>query len=247
MKIKSVKTHKIILGDNLFDILDKYISFIEEGSIIAITSKIVAICERRIVKSDKINKYELIEKEADFILDDSKKSKYGIVITIKNNLLIPTAGIDESNGNGYFILWPKNPQKTANEIRRYLKKKFRLKKLGIIITDSKTTPLRWGTSGVSIAFSGFSPLNNYIGKKDIFNKRLNVTKANVYDALASSAVLVMGEGNEQTPIAIIKDVSFLKFKNGNPTSREIKNLRINLKDDLYSSLFESRKWKKMKK
>lgn len=210
-------------------------------------SLIVAICEGRVIKRDGTDKKRLIEKEADLILKNPKKSRYGIVITIKNNLLIPTAGIDESNGNGYYILWPENPQKTANKIRLHLKRKFRLKNLGVIITDSKTTPLRLGTSGVCIAYSGFSPLNNYIGQKDIFNRSLRVTKANIYDALASSAVLVMGEGNEQTPIAVIEDASFLKFKKGNPTLKEIRSLRIDLKDDLYSPLLKSVRWKKMKK
>ena len=47
-----------------------------------------------------------------------------------------------------------------------------LKKVGVIITDSKTTPLRWGTSGVAISYSGFSPLKNYIGSPDIFGKEM---------------------------------------------------------------------------
>ena len=41
-----------------------------------------------------------------------KKNSLGL--TMKNNILIPGAGIDVSNGNGYYTLWPRNPQKTAN-------------------------------------------------------------------------------------------------------------------------------------
>ena len=51
--------------------------------------------------------------------------------------------------------------------------RFSLKNVGVIITDSRTTPLRWGVTGFSIAYSGFEPLKNYIGTKDILEKDLS--------------------------------------------------------------------------
>mgnify|MGYP001588028915 CR=1 FL=1 len=244
MKIFSIKTHKIKpYKQNLFAILDKYLTSLNEESIFVITSKIVSICEGRVVKLGEIDKKELIKKEAEYFLPP-EKNKYNITLTIKGNFLIPTAGIDESNGNGYFILWPKDPQETANEVRQYLKDKFFIKKLGVIITDSKTAPLRWGTTGVGIAHSGFAALKNYIGKPDIFGRKLKVTKANVLDALAVSAVLIMGEGKEQTPLAIIEDIPFIKFQNRNPSKKELKDFRIDMKDDLYGPLLDSLKWKR---
>ena len=35
--------------------------------------------------------------------------RYHMTLTIKQGMLIPTAGIDESNGDGYYILWPRDP------------------------------------------------------------------------------------------------------------------------------------------
>ena len=133
----------------------------------------------------------------------NQKNIYGIDLTIKNNILIPNAGIDESNGAGYFILWPKDPYKSARQIHQYLKKRFKIKNIGIIITDSKTTPLRWGTTGTSLAHYGFLALNNYIGREDIFGRKLRFTRANIADGLAAAAVCAMGEGSEQTPLCLI--------------------------------------------
>ena len=244
MKIFSIKTHKIRpYKQGLFEILDKYLTSLKERSIVVITSKIVSICEGRVVKSDGADKKELIEKEAEYFLP-AEKSKYNVTLTIKGNLLIPTAGIDESNGNGYYILWPKDPQKTANEVRQYLRKRFSVKKVGVIITDSKTTPLRWGTTGVAVAHSGFAALNNYIGKSDIFGRKFEMQKANIADALAASAVLVMGEGNEQTPLAVIEDVTFVKFQEKNPSRKALQDLHIDMDDDLYGPLLKSVKWKR---
>jgi len=246
MKISSIKTHKIRpYKQNLFEILDKYLKILRERSIVVITSKIVSICQERVIKIEKAEKKELIKKEAEYFLPP-EENKYNITLTIKGNFLLPTAGIDESNGAGYFILWPKNLQKTANEIRKYLGRKFSVKKIGVIITDSKTTPLRWVTTGIAIVHSGFTALNNYIGKPDIFGRKFKVTKANVLDALAASAVLVMGEGAEQTPLAVIEDVPFVKFQNRDPSEKELKDFCINIEDDLYGPLLKIVKWQKGK-
>lgn len=244
MKVTPIKTHKIVVGkENLFAILNKYLPQLKENSILAITSKIVSICEGRVIKIGNVNKIDLIKKEAEYFLPP-EKSKYNISLTIKRGLLVPTAGIDESNGNGYYILWPKDPQKTTNQVRKYLKNKFALKNVGVIITDSKTTPLRWGTIGFALSHSGFKPLNNYIGKPDIFGRLLHVTKASIMDGLAAAAVAVMGEGNEQTPLAIIEDIPFVKFQNRDPTKKELEDLNISLEDDLYAPLLKSTEWKK---
>ena len=244
MKVTSIKTEKVIIGKiNLFQLLKKYLPPIKEKTIIVVTSKIVSICEGRVVKIGSIEKKKIIEQEADYYLP-SKESKYNITFTIKQNLLIATAGIDESNGNGYYILWPSDPQKSANGIREYLQKTYFLRDVGVIITDSKTTPLKWGVTGTAIAHSGFLALYNYIGKPDIFGRPLEVTQTNIMEAMAGSAVLLMGEGDEQRPLAIIKDIPFVKFQNRNPSKEELNNLKISIEDDLYAPLLKSVNWLK---
>jgi len=244
MKIKPIRTEKIVGRQKIEDILDKCINKIDEGSVLAVTSKIVSICEGNVVDAETVNKTKLIRNEAELFL--SADNRFGIAITIKDHILIPMAGIDESNGNGKLILWPKNPQKSADLIRAYLLRRFNVKNVGVIITDSKTTPLRWGTSGIAIAYSGFEALNDYIGNKDLFGRELMATKASIADGLAASAVLVMGEGSEQTPLALITEVPFVKFRKNNPTQKELLELRIDIKNDLYGTILNSVKWKKKK-
>jgi F420-0:gamma-glutamyl ligase len=48
----------------------------------------------------------------------------------------------------------------ANEVRAYLGERFSCRQVGVVIIDSKTTPLRWGVTGVAIAHSGFLALND---------------------------------------------------------------------------------------
>lgn len=244
MIVQVVKTDKItVVKRDIINILDQYLENIEDGSILCVTSKIISICENRVLPTNDFNKNELVKTEADYYLDPSG-NQFNMTLTIKNSILLPTAGIDESNGNGNFILWPKNPQKSANLIRKYLIKRFKIENVGVIITDSKTTPLRWGTTGVCIAFSGFSPLKDYIGTKDIFGRKLEMTKSNHADALACAAVLAMGEGSERTPLAVIRDIPFVKFEKKNPSKKTLDQFSIDIKDDIYSNLLTSVKWHK---
>ncbi|HEA84526.1 MAG TPA: putative folate metabolism gamma-glutamate ligase [Candidatus Wildermuthbacteria bacterium] len=244
MKITAIKTHKITVKDtDLFLVLDKYLPKLKEGSVVAITSKIIAICEGRVADPKDVDKDELIKREAEAYLPRSK-SKYNLLVTLKNNMIVPSAGIDESNADGLYVLWPEDSQKTANKVREYLEKKFKIKNVGVVITDSRTSPLRWGVTGISLAHSGFSALNNYIGKKDIFKRVLNMTMTNVADGLAGAAVLLMGEGAEQTPLAIIEDVKFVKFQGRNPTTKELKQLCIKIEDDIYGPMLKGVKWRK---
>lgn len=244
MNIQAIQTDQVTVGSgNIFKFLDKNVKDMKEHSILAVTSKIVSICENRVEKIGSANKDALIERESEFYLPHTE-SKYDVTLTINHNLLVPTAGIDESNGNGYYILWPSNPQASANTIREYLVKRFSLTHIGVIITDSRSSPLRWGTTGVALSHSGFFALNNYIGKPDIFGRKLTMTKANIADGLAMSAVTVMGEGKEQTPLTMITDIPFVQFQTRNPTNEEIKNLRIDIVDDVYAPLITKAKWKK---
>lgn len=244
MKISPIKTCKIRPYErDIHSVLDQFVNEMPDRSILAVTSKIVSICEGNVVKIGGIEKEELIKWEADLFLP-AKSEKYDFLLTIKNGILIPNAGIDESNGDGYYIVWPKNPQKSANVIRDYLANRFRRKNIGVIITDSKTTPLRWGTTGVAIAYSGFSPLRDYIGKPDIFGKKMRSTKANIMDGLAAAAVLAMGEGKEQTPMALIENLPFVRFQNSHPSKSELEDLQIDIEDDLYAELLQSVKWRK---
>ena len=245
MNVTSIKTHKITpeKDQDLFAVLDKYITKLEESSVVAVTSKIVAICEGRFIGMRKVDKRELIFEEADLVIP-AEKNRYNVSLTIKNNLLIAGAGIDESNGNGFYILLPKNSQDSANKIREHLVKKFNLKNIGVIITDSRTTPLRWGVTGVALAHSGFKPLKDYAGNEDLFGRKFLFEKLNLADCLATTAVLVMGEGSEQTPLAIIEDVPFVEYQNRNPSKEELAQLKIDIKDDIYESLLINAPWEK---
>lgn len=220
--------------------LDQTIDNLQEGDIVAISSKIVALCEGNVRPLDT-DRDTLIEEQSDLFLPP-EHSKYGHHFSIINHTIVGSAGIDVSNADDHFVLWPKDPQADANNIRAHLREHFGLKNLGVIITDSISQPLRLGSIGASISHSGFSAIHDYRGQSDLFGHTMKVSRSNVASGLAAAAVLVMGEGTEQTPICIIRDASFVAFQDHNPTQAELDESNLSLEDDLFAPFLQNARW-----
>ena len=231
MKFTPIKTRRFLPPqDDLYQLLDEFLPPLKEKDILVITSKIVSIHQGKTVKiTPSTNRLNLIKKEA-----DRYQLKKPSSMTIKQNTLTPFAGIDRSNGKGHYILWPHLPHRQAQKIWAYLTHKHQLKNLGIIITDSNCLPLRLGHLGISIGFHGFHPLRSYANKRDIFNRKLKNHNSNLVDALAALSVVYMGEGNEQTPLLIIRNSNLVKFTK-KPTHQE---LSVTKDYDLYTPLLK---------
>lgn len=243
MVVRPIKTERLTSGSKtIFEFLDSYIDDLEEKSVLTITSKIVALCERRVADANT-DKEELAKAEADYYLPPDE-SKYHHHFTIIHRTLLGMSGIDESNADGQLVLLPKDPQASANGIRRHLQDKFRLDNLGVIITDSVSIPLRLGAIGACLSYSGFKAVKDYRGQMDLFGRPFKVSQANIAAGLAAAAVLAMGEGAEQTPLAIIRDVPFLEFQSQNPSPKELQSVNLLLEDDLFAPFLKNAPWQK---
>lgn len=244
MLIKPIKTKKFIPPkDDIFIAIRSAVKKIPERSVLAFTSKVVSIHEGRCVPVESVaDKDTLVMAEADHYLSRDKKTSW-VMHTLTHNLFIPTAGIDESNANGFYVLWPKDPKRSAREIYTWVRKTYGVKDVGIVITDSHSIPLRRGVMGISLAHYGFAPLNDYRGKKDLFGRDFHVSQTNVADGLAAAAVLAMGEGAEQTPIALITDVPFVIFESKPSRSKkEFSSFEVPMEQDMYAPFFMGMKW-----
>jgi putative folate metabolism gamma-glutamate ligase len=219
---------------------------LSEKGIVVITSKVVSIWQGRCVPLERYpDKDKLVAQEADFYLPRKLVPGAWCMHTLKNNVFIPSAGIDESNAFGHYILWPHNPKRIAKELWRWLKKKYKVKELGVIITDSHTIPLRRGVLGISLAHYGFAPLKDYRETPDLFGRMLKMTQTNIADGLAAAAVVLMGEGSESTPLAIIQDVPWIKFvTRPHRSKRPFSSFEIKTREDLYYPLLSAVPWRK---
>lgn len=234
LSVCPIKTRIFRRGENLTEFIVKNVprSCVQEKMILAITSKIVSLAENRLVPREEIDKESLVRREADVFLT---KVGRGCFLTIKDGLSIPSAGIDESNSEtGDFILYPADSFASAKELWRNLRETWKLQEMGILITDSHVMPLRRGVTGVSLSHWGFESVKKLIGKKDLFGRKLEMTNINIVDGLAASAVMMMGEGDEAQPLAVISNAPVVFCEENSP-----EEIKMPLEEDLYYSLFRN--------
>jgi len=228
MNIQPIRTRVFTESEDLVQFIVQHVPVLKNGSVLAVTSKIVALAEGSVVRATSSRAKEaIIRAESEW----QRQAKHG-KLTLKDGLLMWNAGVDESNAKGNIVLLPKDSFKVAEQLRRKLTKLYKVKLMGVVITDSRVMPLRAGVVGIALGYAGFKGLRDYRGKKDIFGRKLKFTQTDIADSLATAAVLVMGEGKEQCPLCVIEDapVEFSAKVNR-------KELVVAPKDDMYRPLF----------
>jgi dihydrofolate synthase / folylpolyglutamate synthase len=238
MIVKPIKTVIFTEGQDLLSFLVKHLPKLKEEDVVVVTSKIVALAESRVVEiEDENTREKVIKAESQYMM----RTKY-TTLTIKDDMVMSAAGIDESNADGKIILLPKDSFKTAIKIRKALMTTFKLKKLGVLITDSRLLPLRAGIVGVALGYAGFKGLKHHRGRRDLYGREMKSSRTDVADSLAAISVLAQGEGDEGKPLAVLKNtgVEFVE-------RIDKQELIIDVKDDRYQPLFEKIKKIRIKK
>ena len=153
-----------------------------------------------------------------------------------------STNMNESNVSGVYVLLPEDPYASAAKIWQFLREHFNVREVGVVITDSLSLPLKWGTVGRALAHCGFVPVKDMIGQPDLFGRPLKVTKMNIAEGIAAAAVLEMGEAAESTPLCLVEAVKHIEFIDHAPTDLEKKELLITLAEDIYGPIINSPKW-----
>jgi coenzyme F420-0:L-glutamate ligase len=229
MNLFKIKTKLIPPRSDLTTIVLKAINSqklkVEDYDVLALASKAVSISEDRVrnlasvkpsEKAEKIaSRFGLDPRFVESVLLEADQVIWGVpkaLLTQKNNILIPNAGVDRKNSpKGYVTLWPTNPDRAAEKIRDEILRRTG-KHIGVLIIDSRVTPLRMGTTGIALGLAGFEPIRDYRTEKDLYGRSISVTTHAVADDLASAAHLMMGESREQIPAVLIRNapVAFSK-------------------------------------
>lgn len=200
---------------------------LRDFDILIVSSKYAAISEGRTVKLENVVptqrakslalSYGLNRSLAQLVLEESDEVLGGVpgfALSLTNGLLVPNAGIDFSNvPAGCVVLYPEDPPRTVNKLRRallttgaHIAVEKHVRRLGVILSDSRTTPTRLGTIGVAIAVAGIRSTIDMRGKKDLLHKELKVTIRALADQLASAAEVLMSEADESIPLVIVRGV-----------------------------------------
>ena len=194
---------------------------LNDGDILVVAQKIISKQEGRMVDLSTVkpsllsegigSQYQKDPRLIELILSETKRiirMEKGILIVETNSgFICANAGVDESNvKEGYATLLPINSDISAQIIRKKIMTQTN-KKVAVIISDTFGRPFRMGQTNCAIGISGLSPILDYAGTLDSFEKILRVTAIAVADELSSAAELIMGK-TLKCPVAIIRDYSF---------------------------------------
>lgn len=233
MQVSGIRTRLVVPGDDLVALALEGARDagypIRNGDIVVFSAKAIGVSQGRIVDLGSITpseraldlsrKYrlepafaELVVREADSILGGVDYA----MLTIKSGVLVANAGVDHSNAPpGHAALWPADPQASAEELRGRLREKGL--DVGVLVVDSRTLPLRMGSSGVALGVAGFSPVEDLRGRRDLYGRPMRIKRAALADEIASAANLVMGETSESMPIALVRGAP-VRFEEGHRIS-----------------------------
>ena len=146
------------------------------------------------------------------ILDESSEilraTPAAVIARHRSGHVLANAGIDASNieggDAGTVLRWPIDPDASAREIRRELQAIAGVS-VAVVIVDSMGRAWRIGTVGTAIGCAGLVVLEDRRGKAvDLFGRTLQATVIAVADSIAAMATLAMGEGDEGTPVALVR-------------------------------------------
>ena len=192
-------------NDDLVEILSNTLNDpLMENDILIITQKIISKIENRTVNLQEKDFSEVLKDEATQII---RKRGETVIARTKHGFICANAGIDKSNiEQGYALLLPEDPDKTAYKIRKQIFRKNSIN-IAVIISDTFGRAWRKGQTNVAIGCSGIEPMVSYIGTTDSFGNDLMATEIAIVDELASASELVMNKIDE-IPIAIIRGYSY---------------------------------------
>lgn len=198
---------EISAGDDLATIIGDALSGIEDGDILAVTSKIVSKAEgRQVLATDR---EEAITAET-VRLVARREHPGGVTRIVENRLglVLAAAGVDSSNTpEGVVLLLPEDPDASAHRLATALRARFGVR-LGVLVTDTLGRPWREGQTDVAIGAAGIRVLDDLRGSTDAGGRRLDVTVAAVADEIAGAADLVKGKASGR-PVAVVRGLAHL--------------------------------------
>jgi len=221
LELIGIKTPLIKADDDMGTILIQCIRLNQislfDGDIIVLAESAVATTEGRMVNLKSVKpgnkarelgqKYAVDPREMELVLNECDEIIGGVpgaVLTITKGNLSPNAGIDGSNApDDYVVLLPEDPNVSAARIKKQLSDAFGCK-LGVIVGDSRTQPMRLGCVGIALGCAGLIPVEDARGSRDLFKKQLTITRKATADNMVSAAQLLMGEAGEGIPAVVVR-------------------------------------------
>ncbi len=196
-------------GDDLGALLAGRMSWLADGDVVVVTSKIVSKAEGRLVavgSDDPVAREALRQK----VIDDetvrvvARRGELRIVAN-RHGVVMAGAGVDASNvARDEIALLPLDPDASAASLRVELGRRLGVD-VGVIVSDSLGRAWRTGIVDHALGSAGVVALSDMRGFTDAYGNVLNATLVAIADEIASAADLAKGK-LAGIPVAVVRGV-----------------------------------------
>jgi coenzyme F420-0:L-glutamate ligase / coenzyme F420-1:gamma-L-glutamate ligase len=193
-----------------------------DGDLLVVCQKAVSKAEGRVVRLDEVQASSAAERIAreiekdprvvEVILGETRRivrmDQKHLIVETRQGYVCANAGVDESNSldASTVILLPEDADASAARLREQLRARTSLD-LPVLITDTFGRPWREGLVEVAIGVSGFLPMLDFRGKRDLGGRELHHTVVAVADELAAAAGLLMDK-DRGIPAVLVRGYPF---------------------------------------
>jgi coenzyme F420-0:L-glutamate ligase/coenzyme F420-1:gamma-L-glutamate ligase len=200
----------------------------ESGDVLVVKHKIVSKAEGRVVDLSSIKpsassltwakRYKLDARVIELALRESRaviRRRNGVLITeTRHGFICANSGVDVSNVDGghHALLLPEDPDRSARELHRELKKRTALA-IPVLLTDTFGRPWREGLVDFCIGIAGMKALRDDRDRHDPHGYALRASLEAIADELACAAGVVCGKLN-RTPACIIRGFRYESARGG---------------------------------
>lgn len=215
---------EIVPGDDLAELIGDALAEerLQDGDIIAVTSKIVSKAEGRVIAAE--DREEAITEQTVRVVA-SRVHDHGVTRIVENRLglVMAAAGVDASNTpEGTVLLLPEDPDRSAALLAGALRERFGVA-VGVVISDTAGRPWRDGQTDIAIGAAGVRVIDDLRGAVDAGGRALSVTAAAVADEIAGAADLVKGKAGGR-PVAVVRGLGHLVGGLDEPGARRLVRL-----------------------
>lgn len=211
-------------GDDLASLLADPLRRLAAGrdDLVVVCQKAVSKAEGRVVRLDEVRASVIaqrlgadLEKDpriVEVILAETRSivrmEQKHLIVETRQGLLCANAGVDESNSldDSTVILLPQDADASADRLRAALREQLSVD-LPVLITDTFGRPWREGLVEVAIGVSGFLPMLDLRGRRDLNGRELHHTVVAIADELAAAAGLLM-EKDRGIPAVLVRGCRF---------------------------------------
>jgi coenzyme F420-0:L-glutamate ligase/coenzyme F420-1:gamma-L-glutamate ligase len=196
---------------------------LEDGDIVCVASKVVALTEGALIGADEVRDatQETGQDEREIVRTLARARAREIVaeapwVTVTrtaHGFVAANGGIDRSNvpDDGWLEL-PHDPDASAATLRALIVERTG-HDVGVVITDTFGRPWRLGQTDVALGAAGVAVLRDERGTTDLDGRTLGVTISAVGDALAGTADLVRSKASA-TPFVLVRGLAELTAGGG---------------------------------